>query len=74
MMITEMVLDDIHKVLQVNVVDLERFFVKAPWQKWTVEVGVVIVAHVAYEGTGFEPISWRTDVIAIKDLKLGPRL
>jgi hypothetical protein len=58
----------------VDVVDLEGFVLRAPWDEWPVEIGPAVVAHVIYKGAGLEPVSRSTDFIAFEDLELGLRL
>jgi len=71
MTIMEVVHEDVHEISEVDVVDLEGFALRVAWHERTVEIGVVIVAHVIDEGAGYEPVSWSTDSIAFENLELG---
>ena len=71
MAVAEVVQEDVHKVSEVNVVDLERIVLRAPRHERAVELGAVVVAHVIYKLAGLEPVCWSTDLIAFEDLELG---
>jgi hypothetical protein len=57
MTVTKVIKENVHQITEVNVVDLEGFVFGAPWHEWAVEIAVVIVAHIIYEGAGLEPVS-----------------
>ena len=72
--VAKVVQEDVHEVPEVEIVDLEGFILRVPWHKWAIETGAGVVAHVVHKGTGLEPVSWFTDLIAFEDLELGLRL
>ena len=67
----KIVLENIHQVSKVDVVNSKGLVPEVPWQKWAVESGAAVVAHVVYEGTSFEPFLWRANFIEFQNLELG---